>query len=69
MLTGIVFDARDAAPLEAFWREATRGATAGLDLRFVETAGPTSTLPSAPPPAKPGKNRLHLDLAGGPGWP
>ncbi|MBR7839043.1 hypothetical protein KDL01_37605 [Actinospica durhamensis] len=66
MLTGIVFDARDAAALEAFWREATRGETSGLNLRFVETAAPTSA-PSAKS-AGSGKNRLHLDLAGGPGW-
>lgn len=57
MLTGIVFDAADVAGLERFWSEATRGVTGGLELRFVASGEP-----------KRGKNRLHLDLAGGPGW-
>jgi Glyoxalase-like domain len=57
MLTGIVIDALDVALLETFWLEATRGLTGGVQLRFVETKAP-----------KAGKNRLHLDLAGGPGW-
>jgi hypothetical protein len=57
MLTGIVFDALETASLEAFWLEATRGGTGGLKLRFVETELPKTQ-----------KNRLHLDLAGGPGW-
>ena len=57
MLTGIVIDALDVASLEAFWSAATRGSTGGLQLRFVETKV-----------AKTAKNRLHLDLAGGPDW-
>ncbi|MER7758138.1 VOC family protein [Streptomyces sp. NPDC097619] len=57
MLTGIVIDALDVPRLELFWREATRGRTHGLRLRFATAAEP-----------KPAghKNRLHLDLAGGP---
>jgi hypothetical protein len=58
MLTGIVIDALDVASLETFWLAATRGGTGDLHLRFVATQQPKS-----------GKNRLHLDLAGGPGWP
>ncbi|GLX24030.1 MULTISPECIES: VOC family protein [Streptomyces] len=57
MLTGIVIDALDVVRMERFWQEATRGRTGGLRLRFVATATP-----------KAGKNRLHLDLAGGPDW-
>jgi glyoxalase superfamily protein len=57
MLTGIVFDALDVALMEDFWRAATRGRTDGLRLRFVPTDKP-----------KVGKNRLHLDLAGGADW-
>lgn len=57
MLTGIVIDALDVARMDRFWQEATRGRTDGLRLRFVPTATP-----------KTGKNRLHLDLAGGPDW-
>jgi hypothetical protein len=58
MLTGIVFDALDAEALEAFWTEAVRGETHGLRLRFARTETPKTS-----------KNRLHLDLAGGPDWP
>ncbi|MFJ5811177.1 VOC family protein [Streptomyces sp. NPDC093093] len=57
MLTGIVVDALDVARMDRFWQDATRGRTGGLRLRFVPTAKP-----------KAGKNRLHLDLAGGPDW-
>jgi len=57
MLTGIVIDALDVAALERFWRAATRSGTGGLELRFEPTRTP-----------KTGKNRLHLDLAGGPDW-
>ncbi|MET3984678.1 VOC family protein [Streptomyces sp. PvR034] len=57
MLSGIVIDALDVARAERFWREATRGRTGGLVLRCVAT-----TVPKAH------KNRLHLDLAGGPAW-
>lgn len=57
MLTGIVFDALEPGRLEAFWSEALLGRTGGLRLRFVATQAPKS-----------GKNRLHLDLAGGPAW-
>lgn len=57
MLKGIVFDALDVAELERFWSEALRGQTDGLQLRFVPADRP-----------KTAKNRLHLDLAGGPGW-
>jgi hypothetical protein len=57
MLTGIVIEALDVAVMERFWLEATRGRTGGLQLRFAATRGP-----------KVGKNRLHLDLAGGPDW-
>ena len=55
MLTGIVIDALDVQALERFWADATQGLTGGLDLRFVSTDAP-----------KTGKNRLHLDLVGGP---
>ena len=58
MLTGVVIDALDIAVLERFWTEATLGRTDGLSLRFAATDQP-----------KTGKNRLHLDLAGGPDWP
>lgn len=58
MLTGIVFEAQDVAALETFWQEATRGETDGLKLEFVQAEAP-----------KTAKNRLHLDLAGGPDWP
>lgn len=57
MLAGIVIDALDVARLDRFWQDATRGRTDGLRLRFVPTAKP-----------KAGKNRLHLDLAGGRNW-
>ncbi|OIJ68067.1 VOC family protein [Streptomyces mangrovisoli] len=57
MLTGIVIDALDVTRLERFWRAATRGRTGGLALRFARTARP-----------KTDKNRLHLDLSGGPDW-
>lgn len=57
MLTGIEIDALDVPTLEAFWSEATRGLTGGLQVRFVQTTA-----------AKQGKNRLHFDLAGGPNW-
>ncbi|MGG8407804.1 VOC family protein [Streptomyces sp. 12297] len=58
MLTGIVIDALDVADMERFWKDATQGRTGGLRLRFVPA--------EQPKPAH--KNRLHLDLAGGPGW-
>ncbi|WP_333773581.1 VOC family protein [Streptomyces sp. IBSBF 3136] len=58
MLTGIVFDALDVPRMNRFWREATRGRTDGLHLRFVPTAQPKTAH----------KNRVHLDLAGGPDW-
>ncbi|MER5378328.1 VOC family protein [Streptomyces sp. NPDC002553] len=58
MLTGIVIDALDVARMGRFWQDATRGRTGGLRLRFTPTARPK--------PAR--KNRLHLDLAGGPDW-
>ena len=59
MLTGIVIDAVDVARLEGFWAGATRGRTGGLRLRFEGGAAPKSVG---------SKNRVHLDLAGGPGW-
>lgn len=58
MLTGIVMDALDVARLDRFWLDATRGRTGGLRLRFVPSATPKAAL----------KNRIHLDLAGGPDW-
>ncbi|MGW2571938.1 VOC family protein [Streptomyces sp. NPDC001537] len=58
MLTGIVIDALDVARMDRFWSDATRRRTGGLRLRFVPTAQPKSGR----------KNRLHLDLAGGPDW-
>ncbi|MZD03834.1 hypothetical protein GTW43_01885 [Streptomyces sp. SID5785] len=58
MLTGVVVDALDVPRTERFWRDATYGRTDGLRLRFVPAAGPKGAV----------KNRLHLDLAGGPGW-
>ncbi|MET8582292.1 VOC family protein [Streptomyces collinus] len=58
MLTGIVMDALDVARMNRFWLAATRGRTGGLRLRFVPTAQPKTAR----------KNRLHLDLAGGPDW-
>src|SRR5919197_1216396 len=57
MLIGIVFDAMDVPMMERFWAAATGGRTGGLELRFHATDKP-----------KTGKNRLHLDLAGGPDW-
>lgn len=57
MLTGIVIDALDVALMDRFWLDATQGRTGGLQLRFVPTAKP-----------KVHKNRLHIDLAGGPDW-
>jgi hypothetical protein len=58
MLTGIVIDALDVARMDRFWLDATQGRTGGLQLRFEPTAK-----------QKPEhKNRLHLDLAGGPDW-
>jgi hypothetical protein len=57
VLAGIVIDALDVARLEEFWTEATQGRTHGLHLRFEAVTKP-----------KAGKNRLHLDLAGGEGW-
>jgi hypothetical protein len=57
VLTGIVVDALDVALMEEFWSEATEGRTHGLSLRFEATTKP-----------KEGKNRLHLDLAGGAEW-
>ncbi|MFI7292670.1 VOC family protein [Streptomyces sp. NPDC050121] len=58
MLTGIVIDALDVARMNRFWSDATRGLTGGLRLRFVPAAKPKTAH----------KNRLHLDLAGGPDW-
>jgi hypothetical protein len=58
MLTGIVFDALDVTRMDRFWLAATRDLTDGLQLRFVPTAKPRTAR----------KNRLHLDLAGGPDW-
>ncbi|KOG35925.1 MULTISPECIES: VOC family protein [Streptomyces] len=58
MLTGIVIDALDVTRMERFWREATGGRTDGLRFRFAATTEPKTAL----------KNRLHLDLAGGPSW-
>ncbi|MFG3043191.1 VOC family protein [Streptomyces sp. NPDC048330] len=58
MLTGIVIDALDVARMERFWGDATQGRTDGLRLRFVPTSRPKGA----------DKNRLHLDLAGGPDW-
>ncbi|MHA6764867.1 VOC family protein [Streptacidiphilus sp. PAMC 29251] len=58
MLTGIVIDALDVPRMDRFWRDATRGLTGGLQLRFVPAAQPKQAT----------KNRLHLDLAGGPDW-
>ncbi|WP_425246610.1 VOC family protein, partial [Streptomyces sp. NEAU-NA10] len=58
MLTGIVIDASDVARMDRFWLDATRGRTGGLRLRFVPAAKPKAAH----------KNRLHLDLAGGPRW-
>ncbi|RFU39721.1 hypothetical protein DZF91_20905 [Actinomadura logoneensis] len=55
MLTGIEFDALNVTAMERFWTEATQGHTGGLELRFAATDRP-----------KADKNRLHLDLAGGP---
>ena len=57
MLTGIVIDAMDVARMDHFWLNATRGGTGGLRLRCVAPAQPK---------AAGHKNRLHLDLAGGP---
>jgi hypothetical protein len=57
MLAGVVIDALDVAAMERFWTGATLGRTDGLHLRFAATDRP-----------KTGKNRLHLDLAGGPAW-
>ncbi|WP_230196794.1 VOC family protein [Streptomyces coriariae] len=56
MLTGIVIDALDVGRMDDFWRDATQGRTGGIQLRFVPTAKPKAAQ----------KNRLHLDLAGGP---
>ncbi|MEV5600529.1 VOC family protein [Streptomyces sp. NPDC052299] len=58
MLTGIVIDACDVRGAARFWADATRGRTGGLRLRFERC--------DRPKPAH--KNRLHLDLAGGPDW-
>ncbi|MFG2723408.1 VOC family protein [Streptomyces sp. NPDC048416] len=58
MLTGIVIDALDVVRMERFWLDATQGRTGGLHLRFEPT---TKRKPTH-------KNRLHLDLAGGPDW-
>ncbi|MFJ9774461.1 VOC family protein [Kitasatospora sp. NPDC101157] len=58
MLTGIVIDALDPARMDRFWADATRGRTDGLRLRFTPAAEPKTAH----------KNRLHLDLAGGPDW-
>ncbi|MFJ7103941.1 VOC family protein [Streptomyces albogriseolus] len=58
MLTGIVIDALDAVRMDRFWLDATRGQMGGLQLRFVPTAKPKMAH----------KNRLHIDLAGGPDW-
>jgi hypothetical protein len=57
VLAGIVIDALDVVRMEEFWAEAAQGRTHGLYLRFEATTEP-----------KAGKNRLHLDLAGGEGW-
>jgi hypothetical protein len=51
-----VIDALDVARMNRFWSDATRGLTGGLRLRFVPAAKPKTAH----------KNRLHLDLAGGP---
>lgn len=58
MLTGIVIDALDVVRMDRFWRAAAHGRTNGLRLRFEPAAAPK----------EPHKNRLHLDLAGGPEW-
>ncbi|WP_406004974.1 hypothetical protein OG440_01455 [Streptomyces sp. NBC_00637] len=58
MLTGIVIDALDVARMDRFWLDATRGRTGGLRLRCVPGAEAKAAY----------KNRLHLDLAGGPDW-
>ncbi|OKJ67274.1 VOC family protein [Streptomyces sp. CB02460] len=58
MLTGIVIDALDVARMDRFWLDATQGRTGGLQLRFAPTTKPKAAH----------KNRLHLDLAGGPDW-
>ncbi|MFE9412577.1 VOC family protein [Streptomyces sp. NPDC006704] len=58
MLTGVVIDAVDVPRMERFWLDATQDRTGGLRLRFEPTASQK--------PAH--KNRLHLDLAGGPNW-
>ncbi|MFD9320410.1 VOC family protein [Streptomyces sp. NPDC060053] len=58
MLTGIVIDALDIARMERFWLDATQGRMDGLRMRFVPTTRPKTAH----------KNRLHLDLAGGPDW-
>ena len=55
MLSGIVFDALNPPALAAYRRAATGGLTHGLALWFEPATGP-----------KQGKNRVHLDLAGGP---
>ena len=57
VLTSIVVDALDIEGQEEFWTQALSGRTEGLRLRFVATDTP-----------KTGKNRLHLDLGGGPDW-
>jgi hypothetical protein len=57
MLTGIVFGALDVAVMERFWLAARGGRADGLQLRFEATDK-----------LKTGKNRLHLDLAGGADW-
>ncbi|MGI5230260.1 VOC family protein [Actinoallomurus sp. CA-142502] len=70
-LVGVVFEALDPGALARFWAEALNGTAveehpdgertevrtgdAAVRLRFVPATGP-----------KAGKNRLHLDLAGGP---
>ena len=62
-LTAVVVDALDVPGLAAFWAEAlhwrrdgvvVRPPAGGVELRFAPAAEP-----------KEGKNRLHLDLAGG----
>ncbi|MFE1291221.1 VOC family protein [Streptomyces sp. NPDC058751] len=58
MLTGIVIDSVDVERMDRFWLDATKGRTGGLRLRFVPVTEPKA----------PHKNRLHLDLAGGPDW-
>src|SRR5690242_16319462 len=58
MLTSIVIDALEVARMNRFWSDATRGLAGGLDLRFVPAAKSKTAH----------KNRLHLDLAGGPDW-